>query len=135
MPRPANLEKFKTVGARVRYWREQRGIKRSELAKAVGMSYSMLADLENDRAKGATKLHLIAAHLRLNPYYLETDKGEPEAEFAQEAPAPAQEWPFPEIPRGKLDQLSGIERKYLGMKLQEILDEIESERRKTRRAV
>lgn len=133
MPRPPDLPKFDSLGPRVRWWREYRGFGRKEFAKLVGMSYSGLADLENDLTKASKKLHLIAAKLRLSAHYIETDRGEPEAEFPQEAPQEAQAWPFEDVPRSKLDKLNMIERKYAETKLQEALADIESERRKSKK--
>lgn len=100
----------------------------------VGLSYTALADLENDRSKTGKKLHLIAAKLRLNAHYLETDKGEPEAEYAQEAPPEPQAWPFEGISPEQLEHLNPIERKYAEVRLQEALSEIEAERRRARKA-
>lgn len=132
MPRPPGLPKFSTLGPRVRWWREHRKFKRLEFAKLIGMSYSGLADLENDRSQESKKLHLIAAKLKLNPYYLETDRGEPEAEYVQEPPAEPQHWPFPAIPQSKLTKLNNIERSYAETKLLEALAEIDAERRKSK---
>lgn len=134
MPRPPGLPKFDTLGPRIRWWREHRKFKRAEFAKLVGMSYSGLADLENDRSQESKRLHIIAAKLKLNPYYLETDKGEPEAEFAQEPPSPLPEWPFQAVPIDKLHKLNQVERSYAETKLLEALAVIESERRKAKKA-
>ena len=133
MPRPLGLPKFDTLGPRIRWWREHRKFKRGEFAKLVGMSYSGFADLENDRSQESKKLHLIAAKLKLNPYYLETDKGEPEAEFAQDPPAEAQEWPFESISQSKLTKLNTVERSYLETKMHEAFAVIEAERRKAKK--
>lgn len=134
MPRPPDLPKFDSIGRRIRYWRERRNIDRKEFAKLVGMSYSGLADLENDRSKGGKRLHIIAAKLRLNAHYLETDRGEPEAGFDQEPPAEPQTWPFATIPKSQIERLNSIERSYIETKVQHALAEIESERRKSRKA-
>jgi len=133
MPRPPGLPKFDTLGPRIRWWREHRKFKRADFAKLVGMSYSGFADLENDRSQESKKLHLIAAKLKLNPYYLETDKGEPEAEFAQDPPAEAQEWPFESISQSKLTKLNTVERSYLETKMHEAFAVIEAERRKAKK--
>lgn len=133
MPRPPGLPKFDALGPRIRWWREHRKFKRAEFAKLVGMSYSGLADLENDRSQESKRLHLIAAKLKLNPYYLETDKGEPEAEFTQEPPATLPEWPFQSVPLDKLNKLNRIERSYAETKLLEALAEIEAERRRAKK--
>jgi transcriptional regulator with XRE-family HTH domain len=134
MPKPAGLPKFSSVGPRVRWWRVHRKMSRKDLAAKVGLSYSGLADLENDRQQGSGQLHLIAAALRLNPHYVETDKGEPEADIPQEAPEDSPTWPFETIPRPRLNRLNRIEQKYVEMKLKEILDEIEAEHRKSKRS-
>lgn len=134
MPRPLGLPKFDTLGPRIRWWREHRKFKRAEFAKLVGMSYSGYADLENDRSQESKRLHLIAAKLKLNPYYLETDKGEPEAEFSQDPPAALPEWPFQSVSLDKLNKLNMIERSYAETKLLEALAAIEAERRKAKKA-
>lgn len=134
MPRPKDMpDDLNTVGKRVRWWREKvRKMSRVELAKKARMAPTTLADLENDRQDGSRKLHLIAAGLRLKAHYVETGKGEPEEEYAQESPE-APPWPFPSVPVGKLDKLNLIERKYAEDRLLEALAQIESERRKGKR--
>ena len=134
MPRPKDLpSNLLTVGQRVRWWRQHRRISQGQFAKDVGISQGTLSDLENDRQAGSGKLHLMAAKLGLNAHYLEFGKGEPEAEYAQEAPPEAPEWPFEGIQPGRLAKLNMIERKYAEMKLQEALAEIEAERRKAKK--
>lgn len=134
MPRPPDLPRFSSIGPRIRYWRERRKIPRKDFAKLIGMSYSGLADLENDRSKAGTKLHMIAAKLRLNAHYLEHDKGEPESEYAQEPPPEPQPWPFASVPKSHIDRLNPIERKYAEVRLQEALAEIDAQRRQSRKA-
>lgn len=129
MPRPPDLPKFKSIGPRVKWWRKHRGIARKDLAATVGYSVSGLADLENGNSQGSEKLHLIAAELRLNPHYLESDDGEPEADHPQEAPPIAEEWPFPKVAREQLKNLTTVERKFAEMQLLEALSEIEQARR------
>lgn len=133
MPRPAGLPRFDSIGPRVKWWREYRDRDRKELAAKVGMSYSGLADLENDRQSGSKFLHLIAAELRLNPHYVESGKGEPEADFAQEAPESENEWPFAEIPLSRYQKLNRIERTYAEQALTKALEEIETERRRNKK--
>lgn len=128
------MPQLETVGSRVRWWREFRKRDRKELAKKVGMAETTLSDLENERQHGSRKLHLIAAELRLNPHYLETGKGEPEAEFQQEPPKESTPWPFESIAPQKLERLNRIERAYLEQRLQEALGDIETERRKSKKA-
>lgn len=131
MPRPPEMPKdLNTLGRRVRWWREHRKMSRATLAKRVGYkSVSGLSDLELDESHGSEKLHLIAAELKLNPHYLETGDGEPEAAFPQEAPPPPDEWPFPAISRSRLKRLNKIERGYLETELLKALSDIEAERR------
>lgn len=121
-----------SVGKRVKWWREHRKLTRRELAKSARMAVTTLADLENGYQDGSRKLHLIAAALHLNPHYLETGKGEPESEYAQEAP-PESSWPFENVPRSKLEKLNLIERRYLEDRLLDALSDIEAERRKSKR--
>lgn len=133
MPRPPNMPAdLDSVGKRVRWWRDHRKMDRKELAKSARMAVTTLADLENGYQDGSRKLHLIAAALRLNAHYLETGKGEPEAEYAQEAP-PEASWPFENVPRSKLDRLNLIERRYLEDRVLDALSDIETERRKSKR--
>lgn len=113
----------------MKWWRKHRGIARKDLAATVGYSVSGLADLENGNSQGSEKLHLIAAELRLNPHYLESDDGEPEADHPQEAPPIAEEWPFPKVAREQLKNLTTVERKFAEMQLLEALSEIEQARR------
>lgn len=136
MPRPKDMpDNLNTVGSRVRWWREHRKISRERLAKAAKMAPTTLADLENDRQGGSRKLHLLAAELGLNAHYLESGKGEPESEYAQEAPQEAA-WPFTDISQMDIDRLdmNMIERKYAESKLLEALAEIKAERRKSKKA-
>lgn len=69
---------METIGERVRRLREALGIKRKDLASAVGLSYTGLADLESGKAKSSTKLHRLAAKLGVSSAYLETGKEERE---------------------------------------------------------
>lgn len=134
MPRPKDLPaNLLTVGQRVRWWRQHRKINQGKFAKDVGISQGTLSDLENDRQAGSGKLHLIAAKLGLTAHYVETGKGEPEAEFAQEAPTEQQDWPFETVPRARLDKLNKIERRYAEDRLLDALAEIDAERRKSKK--
>lgn len=119
-----------TIGQRVRWWRERRKVSRAKLARLVGYkSVSGLSDLELGESNASEKLHLIAAHLGLNPHYIQTGEGEPESAFPQEPPPAGDEWPFPAVPKSRLRRLTKIERSYAETKLLEALAEIESERR------
>jgi transcriptional regulator with XRE-family HTH domain len=130
MPRPHDMPKnLDTKGKRVRWWREHRKMSRAELAKKVGYSTSGLSDLELDRSSTSEKLHLIAAVLKLNPHYVESGEGEPEAAFSQDPPPPPDDWPFPGVLRSRLKKLNKIERAYLETELLKALHDIEAERR------
>lgn len=129
MARPPGLPRFATLGPRIRWWREHRDIDRRDFARRIGLPYSTLADLENDRAKSTKKLRRVAEELRLRLEYLETDEGEPEAS----APSTASEWPLPGVPRERLERLTRTERELLAFKLRDILDDIEADRQPTRK--
>lgn len=134
MPRPKDMpDDLLTIGKRVRWWREHhRRISRKDFAKKCGMGVTTLSDLELDRTVKGSFLHVIAANLGLNPHYLETGKGEPESGQPQEFPAEPTPWPFPAIPRSKLEKLNRIERSYAETKLREALADIEAERKHTK---
>lgn len=134
MPRPKEMpSNLDTIGKRVRWWRGYRKIDRKSLAKLCGMSTTALSDLELDRTEKGSFLHVIAANLRLNPHYLQTGKGEPEAEHAQEPPAQEAAWPLPGVPRHRVEKLNPIERSYAESALLTALAEIEAERRKAKK--
>lgn len=135
MPRPKDMpHDLDTIGQRVRWWRGHRKLSRRELAKACGMAPSTLSDLELDLTEQGKSLHLIAAKLRLNAHYLQHGKGEPEMEYEQEAPPEPFKWPFEAIPVSKLEKLNTIERSYLETKMLMAMQEIEAERRKTKKS-
>lgn len=132
MPRPPDMPKnLNTIGKRVMWWRKHRKLSRAQLAKSAGYKGpSGLSDLELDESLTSTKLHLIAAALQLNPHYLETGHGEPEAGYPQEAPPASTDfWPFAAIPASRLRTLNKIERGYLETEILKVLQEIEAERR------
>lgn len=134
MPRPKEMPSdLNSIGKRVRWWREYRGMERKELAQLCGMSATALSDLELDRTKKGSYLHIIAANLKLNPHYLQKGRGEPEAEFPQDAPE-EKPWPFPAVAKTRVEKLNSIERSYAETKLLEALNEIEAERRKSKKA-
>ncbi|THD06145.1 hypothetical protein B1991_14475 [Rhodanobacter lindaniclasticus] len=65
---------METIGDRVLRLRKAKGIERKDLAHAVELSYTGLADLESGKAKSSTRLHRIADALDVTPAYLETGK-------------------------------------------------------------
>jgi transcriptional regulator with XRE-family HTH domain len=133
MPRPPELPKLTSVGERVAWWREHRGMSRKELAAEVGSSSSALSDLEHGRTEKGTFLGKIASVLRLNIHYLETGDGEPEAAYPQEPPPKPEIWPFAGISPDVLKRYNRIELSYLETKLHEGVADIEAERRKSKK--
>jgi len=127
MPRPAELPKFETIGARIRWWREYRGLGRKELAKLTHQAYSTLADLESGRSNQSEKLDLIAVHLKLNPFYLRTDKGDPEATTATAEPH-STDWPLERSLLAQVQDLDDIELVYFATQAREALQNIENAR-------
>lgn len=123
MARPPDLPKFDELGARIAYWRKKRGWDRRDLAKRAKIPYSTLAGIEKGSQKSATKVPQIAAALGLNPLYLNTDKGDPEAG----APPELLDWPFP-FAREELNDFDPNELELAGMKLQVILEDIRKKR-------
>lgn len=67
-----------TVGDRIKKARGANGlvgkVSRKDLADAVGIAYSTLADLENGYSQGTTVLHKIAKRLGVRVEWLETGK-------------------------------------------------------------
>jgi transcriptional regulator with XRE-family HTH domain len=127
MPRPAELPKLETIGARIKWWREYRGMGRKELAKLTHQAYSTLADLESGRSSQSEKLDLVAAHLKLNPFYLRTDKGDPEATVATAEP-PVSDWPLDRSLLAQVRDLDDIEMVYFAIQAKEALQNIENAR-------
>ena len=76
-----------TVGSRVKAEREAQGISRSALAKATGIGYSTIAELERGGMQTSTKLRVIADTLKVSLRWLETGRG---PKGVQEDYAPSQ---------------------------------------------
>lgn len=136
MPKPPGMPgKGSTLGKRVRFWREFRrrqgheGFTQVAFAKQVGYSPSGLSDLENDRSEQSERSHVMAAKLGLNPHYMDTGEGEPEANFPQDPPPPAEEPLFPSIPRSKFKRYNRIELSYIETAVIKAMNDIETERR------
>lgn len=132
MARPADLPKFKTLGPRLKYWREKRDLSRRDLGKKVGLKYSTIADIENEHSRATKSLHRIAAVLGLNSHYLETDEGDPEANPEALPPQPNETWPLPGIERKRIADLNRIERKYVESAIKDALAEIDEDRKTSR---
>lgn len=67
--------RMKTIGDRIRAVREEKGISRADLARAAGLAYSTLADLENGNSASTTALHKIAEFLGIRARWFETGRG------------------------------------------------------------
>lgn len=68
-----------TTGGRIKEWREKRKLTVAQLAQRVGLAQSTIYDLERGDSKSTTKLHRVAEALGVNPNWLETGKGRPDA--------------------------------------------------------
>lgn len=69
----------KSVGYRIRFLREEAGMKKSELARAIGVTPGAIWQIENDRYEGVrgSTLLAIAAVFNANPQWIQTGYGEP----------------------------------------------------------
>jgi transcriptional regulator with XRE-family HTH domain len=106
-------EKFigKTIGERVRHWREKKGMSVHDLAAKVGSKPSTIYGLEIGDQKKSSALNRIAKVLGLNIEYLESGKG-PE-EVGGSAPikeTPEDPWPFTTIAFSSFDRLSSRDK-------------------------
>lgn len=128
MPRPPDLPSFKSLGKRIAYWRDKKGLTRRELGNKVGLKYSTIASLENGDSKTTDVLHKFAVALGLNLRYLETDEGDP---FAG-APPPEDTWPFPGIDRKAIEKLGRVHRKYVEIAIKDALRDIDEDRKNSR---
>lgn len=130
----SELDKLTTIGSRVRYWREKRGMSRVELAERVGAGReSTISDLELGKTKKGTFLGPIAQALGLSLDYVLRAEGEPELNAAPlRESSKAEAWLFPNVPRSKLDRLDKIERSYMETKMLDALAEIEEARKRHR---
>lgn len=66
---------METIGSRLRQEREAQGIDRKAFAKATGIGYSTIAELERGGMQTSTKLRVIAEALGVSLSWLETGKG------------------------------------------------------------
>lgn len=138
MPRPADMPNdLNTKGKRCKWWREYRqrtedrkAFQQGKLAKSVGISQGALSDFENGHSNESEALHLICARLRLNPHYVETGRGEPEAAYPQEPPTEPEEWPFRSIRPAEIAKLNPIEFSYAENHLLMAIQEIKKARKK-----
>ncbi len=89
-----------TIGERVKWVREQRGMTQAKLAKLAGVSTSTIGNLESGLRDKPRELNAIASALRANPAWIETRKGDWESANNVE--------PGPEI-RGLVPVISWIQ--------------------------
>ncbi|MBX6381483.1 MAG: helix-turn-helix transcriptional regulator [Microbispora sp.] len=129
--RPTDLPRFDLLGDRIVYWRERRGMTRSQLARLAKVPYSTLAEIESNKQKSTTKITQLAGALRVNAHYLATGKGNPEDLTSGPAESDSSDWPFP-IDRSELMDLDEVELELVGLKLQKIVDEIRAKRPRQR---
>lgn len=76
------------LGDRIRIAREARSLERRDLADAIGMPYSTLADIENNRQRSTTELHKLASALKVRVEWLADGKGPRDAPDDDDA-----DWP------------------------------------------
>lgn len=78
---------METIGSRLRQEREAQGIDRKAFAKATGIGYSTIAELERGGMQTSTKLRVIAEALGVSLGWLETGKGPKRLEAVPDLPA------------------------------------------------
>ena len=135
MPRPSDMPKeidTGSIGARVRWWRRYKKKSVKWLATKCSIGTSTLTDLEIGRTTKGGHLHAIATHLKLNPNYLETGKGEPEEGVPQEVSEVPESWATSLLK--KLEHLNVVERSFMESAIFQALEIIEAERKKGRKA-
>lgn len=78
---PLQLSSLLTVGERIKYISELRGMKQPELAKRVGITQPSMYNIESGKTKSPAAINLmkIAAVLEANPWWLLVGDGDPEA--------------------------------------------------------
>jgi transcriptional regulator with XRE-family HTH domain len=116
-----------TIGDRVKEWREKRKMTVEHLAQRVGLRPSTIYDLERGDSKSTKKLHVIAAVLRVNVHYLETNKGPPEDMTAPEHHAQQDGWPF-KFDRGRFDNLPPKDRRAIEAAVLAFVEQLENSR-------
>jgi transcriptional regulator with XRE-family HTH domain len=131
--RPPDLPRFVRVGERIRYWREKRGLSRNRLARMVGAKgYSTISDIELGNTLQPTSLHKYAKALKVSVMYLETDQWEDVVESASRHDGAMQLF---DVDSSRLEELTSIEREFVSMKINAILDQIEMARPRVRKSI
>ncbi|MGC3984803.1 MAG: XRE family transcriptional regulator [Pseudorhodoferax sp.] len=75
MQEPVAITPVRTIGERVRWARDQRGLTQAALAKAAGVSTSTIGNLEAGIRDKPRELNAIAAAMRVLPAWLESGSG------------------------------------------------------------
>lgn len=70
------------IGERIRAEREAQKLERKDICAATQIPYPTLAGIENGDQASSTRLHAIAAVLRVSPRWLETGRGPKDASSA-----------------------------------------------------
>lgn len=78
---PLQLSSLVTVGDRIKYIRELRGMTQPELAKRISISQPSMYNIESGKTKSPSAINLmkIAAVLEANPWWLLVGDGDPES--------------------------------------------------------
>lgn len=134
MPRPVDMPSdLDTPGKRIAWWRKHRGKTLAQVGAKAKCSTGALNDFERGRSQRFEQLHLVCAYLKLNAFYVDSGRGEPELEYEQE-PAGDEIWPLPGVKAERVAKLDPISKELAAYKFNEILEEIELERRRQRRS-
>lgn len=72
-----NVE-MKTLGDRVKHYRELRGLSQKDLGVSVGLDQTVISKLERGLMQETTKVAEIAHELKIDAYWLATNKGKAE---------------------------------------------------------
>lgn len=86
-----------TIGERIKWAREQRGLSQAKVAKAAGVSTSTIGNLEAGLRDKPRELNAIAAALAASPAWLESGRGSWEAFDANTKRAHLGKRPYPVI--------------------------------------
>lgn len=79
MYKNSDMDKLDTLGARLRWARQQSKMTQGAAAKAVGLSQPTLSDLENDNTKGTTSLLEFAELYGVDVAWLKNGGSPPQA--------------------------------------------------------
>lgn len=71
---------MKTLGERLKWARERKGLSQEELGKAAGMTQGGIGHLEQDLRQTSRRMAQLAHALEVNPLWLAEGKGEPDSQ-------------------------------------------------------